>query len=318
MEPDTARTFSFESSQPVGVVTLRGHLNERSEFLLATIPVTDLDRPPEGTQAFPHFASGNGWGSRIVLTNPADAPASGAAVIVEGNSAEETQLDYEIAPRSATTLVLPPENAETIRSAQVRVIPDPNTSAPDGVLIFSFEANGVTVTTAGVPFAGPSAELRTYVDSTAGGTGLALANADSMPVSLSIRIADSNGTIYPASAAILLPAATQRTFFLRQLPEFESLPASFEGVLIVTSDRPVVAMTALRGTYNVRGDFLISTLPVIDVPAPAETTLFVPHFAQGGGYRTRFLVFKGTASDVSGSLTVFDQNGAPLNWLLPQ
>jgi hypothetical protein len=34
-----ARSFTFSSSLPVGVIALRGYTNERSEFLMTTLPV---------------------------------------------------------------------------------------------------------------------------------------------------------------------------------------------------------------------------------------------------------------------------------------
>ena len=35
-------TFTFTASQPISVVALRGLTNERSEFLITTLPVADL------------------------------------------------------------------------------------------------------------------------------------------------------------------------------------------------------------------------------------------------------------------------------------
>src|SRR4029079_5300007 len=39
------RTFTFTSSLPISAVALRLLINERSEFLLTTLPVTSLDQP---------------------------------------------------------------------------------------------------------------------------------------------------------------------------------------------------------------------------------------------------------------------------------
>src|SRR5204863_1689690 len=51
-------TFTFSSSVPVGVVALRGLTNERSEFLLTTLPVSPLTAATGEIAYFPHFADG--------------------------------------------------------------------------------------------------------------------------------------------------------------------------------------------------------------------------------------------------------------------
>jgi hypothetical protein len=64
-------TFTFSSSLPVAVVAVRGLTNERSEFLMTTLPVTDLlGSVMMEPIVFPHFADGGGWSTQIVLVNP--------------------------------------------------------------------------------------------------------------------------------------------------------------------------------------------------------------------------------------------------------
>ena len=54
-------TFTFSSNIPVSVLAMRGRVNERGEFLLTTLPVTDLSAPPSAAPIiFPHFAAGGG------------------------------------------------------------------------------------------------------------------------------------------------------------------------------------------------------------------------------------------------------------------
>src|SRR5207248_5056746 len=58
--------------------------------------------------------------------------------------------------------------------------------------------------------------------------------------------------------------------------------STFEGTFSYSSNVPVSAM-AIRGVSNERGDFLMSTLPVIDLSSPPQSGLVVvPHFADGG------------------------------------
>src|SRR5437762_7320736 len=52
-----SRTFTFNASAPVGVIALRGFTNQRSDFLITTLPVTELSAAPPRV-SFPQFAKG--------------------------------------------------------------------------------------------------------------------------------------------------------------------------------------------------------------------------------------------------------------------
>ena len=67
----------------------------------------------------------------------------------------------------------------------------------------------------------------------------------------------------------------------------------------------------IYGRYNERGDFLASTtVPVSEGSSSPASSLFIPHFADSGGFTTRFVVFStdGTVPS-SGFLTVFGDSG---------
>jgi hypothetical protein len=38
----------------------------------------------------------------------------------------------------------------------------------------------------------------------------------------------------------------------------------------------------------------------------------IPHFVDGGGYTTQFVLFSGTAAGSSGTMIFLDKNGQPL------
>jgi hypothetical protein len=69
----------------------------------------------------------------------------------------------------------------------------------------------------------------------------------------------------------------------------------------------------LRGRYNERGDFLITTTPAIpEDTVPDLEPLYIPHIVNGGGYTTQFVMFRATAQSTGTSLFVkaeyFDQH----------
>jgi hypothetical protein len=74
-------------------------------------------------------------------------------------------------------------------------------------------------------------------------------------------------------------------------------------------------MVGLRGRYNERGDFLVTTTPpVLENSSPTASELLFPHFAYGGGYTTQFILFSGYAGQTSaGMIRYFSQTGQPLD-----
>src|SRR5262249_6668048 len=63
--------LSFTSSVPVSALALRGFTNERSEFLITTLPVAEWSVQP-GQTTLAHLTDGGGWSSLLALLNPTD------------------------------------------------------------------------------------------------------------------------------------------------------------------------------------------------------------------------------------------------------
>ena len=103
--------------------------------------------------------------------------------------------------------------------------------------------------------------------------------------------------------------------FLDQIQGFESLALPFKSVLrISTGSASGVSVVGLRGRYNERSDFLITTTSPVDETTPSSTAeIFFPHIVDSGGYTTQFVLFDGSAGQMTaGTLQFFDQAGQPL------
>jgi hypothetical protein len=290
-------TFTFSSSVPIAAVALRGFTNERSDFLITTLPVTEIATAASGTSTIAHFADGGGWTTQIVLVNPSDAPINGTVQFLNRTGEVIQTASYTVAARSSSRITTAGTGAD-IRTGSVRVSP----SVP-AESIFSFRSNGVTVTQAGVPTLAPSTAFETYVES--GGTirtGIAIANpSPSAAADVTLEAAGS-------SATISIPPNGQTAMFLNEIPGLGGLPAVFQGVLRITSAGPIT-VTGLRARTNERGDFLITTTTPLDELSPANTSeTIIPHFAEGGGYGMQFILFGRSASGV---VSFFDQTGNP-------
>ena len=146
-------------------------------------------------------------------------------------------------------------------------------------------------------------------------TGFAIANPSPTSAVVSFDLLALDGTAKDQSATLVLPGNGQQAMFLNQLSGFESLPTPFQGVLeISASSAAGISVTGLHGRYNERGDFLITATPPIDDnrSASASEVLF-PHFADGGGYSTQFVLLAGPTSGSTGVIRFFGQAGQLLS-----
>jgi hypothetical protein len=330
-------TFTFSSNVPVAVVALRGLTNERSEFLLTTLPVSPLTAATGEIAYFPHFADGGGWSTQVVLVNPTDEVLAGTVQFLgQGTTSAPAQpvsvsigtqvsssFSYTIPARSSTKLQTA-GNMSAVRAGSVRVTPSAGGKTPSGLAIFSFRNGGVTVAEAGVSAARTGLAFRLYAevsDAASGSiqTGIAITNPAAVNVSVSFELHSLSGAPTGITGSYIVPANGQVALFLNQLPGFGALTAPFQGVLrISTGSVTGISVVGLRGRTNERGDFLITTTPPVDEAGPSVNgTLLFPHLADGGGYTTQFVLFSGLAGQTSsGTLRFYAQNGNVLNLTL--
>jgi|SRR5437867_10489967 len=101
---------------------------------------------------------------------------------------------------------------------------------------------------------------------------------------------------------------------MKEVAGFEILPVPFRGVLrISTTAASGISLIGLRGRYNERADFLISTAEPVNEAEATGTEIYFPHFVQSGGYTTQFVLFPASANAASGTLPFFTQYGQPFN-----
>ena len=109
-----------------------------------------------------------------------------------------------------------------------------------------------------------------------------------------------------------IPAQGHVGLFTNEIAGLEAA-LGLQGVLRISAPT-AISVLGLRGRYNERGDFLMSTVPPSNEASPAATTtLYIPHFVDGGGYTTEFILFSGSANQSSnGTVRFFSQTGQPL------
>ncbi len=326
--------LSFSSSSPVSVIALRGNSNRRGEFLMTTLPVLDLDQAPSLSAAMaPHFATGGGWTTQIVLVNPTNTPISGniefyssgsdiapgALMPVNAGGQSANRFAYQIQARGSYKLSTAGTEPAAL-TGSVRIAPTGGQAAPSAVAIFSFAVGGTVVSEAGVAgFGGTGVQVyaeASGVPFSTGSiqTGIAIANPSNQPVVVTADLRRIDGTsagLQPATVA--MPANGHAGIFVNQL--FPSLTLPFRGVLRLTSPTSI-SVAGIRGRTNERNEFLLTTTPPSGLAATESSGLFFPHLVDGGGYTTQIVVMGSASSDASGVLHFVGQTGQPLTLTL--
>jgi len=290
---------------------------------MSTLPVTDLAARRDQSVTFPYVADGGGWTSQIILTNPTDQTLTGRlqfisqsgqalSVVLDGQAG--TDFDYSIPARGSKTFVT--GNASPgVHIGWIRVVPSTGADYPTGVLIFSYKPASVVITEAAVAASAPSSAFRLYVEKgNTIRTGFAIANPGTAVAQVTYELTDLNGA--PAGRALTTPIGpnSQVSMFIDELPGFENLPMPFRGVLRISTTGAGISVVGLRGRYNERGEFLMSTAQPVDENASSTSSeLFFPHFVQSGGFTTQFVLFPISNLPTSGRLEFFLQTGQRMN-----
>ncbi|MBZ5554472.1 MAG: DUF11 domain-containing protein [Acidobacteriia bacterium] len=311
------------SDQPVSILALRQTTNQRGESLFTTTPVADLTKPlTAGPLFFPQLADGGGFTTSVVLMNPSNATETGTVQILDNKGAPlgihrvgdppgvSSTFTYSILPFAA--YILSTDGApDIINTGSVQITPRIGTNTPAGQALVSFTPAGTLVTESGVPPAVPTTHAHIFIDQSEGhNTGLALASPSSVPFQVKVTAFQPDGAVQLGSGIVDLKGNGHDAKFINEI--IPSLPAGFTGVLDITSPVPFVALT-LRSLTNSRGDFLLTTFPIADANAAAPAPIIFPQIADGGGFRTEFILLNTAGSTIS-TLNLFSDDGTPLSF----
>jgi hypothetical protein len=302
-------TFTFISSIPVSAVALRGFINERSEFLMTTLPVLDLSRQSNSPLTIAHFASGGGWNTELVLVNPSNQAIAGTVQPL-GLSAGATTptLSYAIPARASQEFTLA-ASSSTVSTGALQVLPSSGPS-PGTMAIYSFVNQGIRVIETAVPDAPASTAFRVYAQTGPGKrNGFAITNTSNLAQDVKLELLMFNGMNFvgnpPFPTRIInVPAQSHVAMFLDEVP-FLGQQSGFPGAYIMrlsTANAAGVSVTGLLGTVNERGELIMTSSPAVAEDSVADPTpRYIAHIVDGGGFSTQVVLFSGTAqSAVSG------------------
>lgn len=165
-----------------------------------------------------------------------------------------------------------------------------------GMAVLQSRDRSQVVSEAAIPAAVSGTSFLLYAErTTTASTGLAIVNPGLSKATLTIRLSSGLET------QLSIPAGGQLARFIQELFSAQSIGSNFRGTAAVTSDLPI-AVTALRGTTNEAGVFLIASVPLsVGAPPPSAITVF-PQVAAGGGYSTELILINPSATRITGTL----------------
>jgi len=159
-------------------------------------------------------------------------------------------------------------------------------------------------------------QLRTYVEKSNVGSigsiqsGLAIANASGATANVNLEAFQLNGTSTGLTSNLTIPVGGKVAKFADEI--FPSLPASFKGILRISSDN-AVSVIGLRARINERKDFLMTTIPVNqEVSAGSSAEVIFPHLIDSGGYTTQFILINTVSGQTSSGNILFRTNGGQI------
>ena len=205
-----------------------------------------------------------------------------------------------------------PGTAPTVVSGHGAIQPDLLSTLPSTLAIFGLRQHGVLVSEGSVLNSGSFTGGRVFaeVNSTTN-TGISLVSTRLQPqiqptqTVVSFYFTDVEG-ITVRTGTLTLEANQQFTAFLNE-PPFNG-GNSLVGTFTFESSQSINAV-AFRGFVNERSEFLLTALPIVPLDATTSASLVVPHFADGGGWRTRVVLVNPTNSAVNGKIEFLDHSG---------
>ncbi len=302
-------TLTFHSNSPVRAVVLRGFTNERSEFLAVALPTARLDVVRSAPLYIPHFADGAGWRTEFVLVNPTDFEISGNLELFDHGNPDfgddfavvagvQSQIAYRVPARSSRSYFTT-GNYGNARLGAAALRPANSDPAPAAFAMLSYSNDaGVTVGLTGVSAIEPENIFNVYVENSAADairTGLAVMNASGRSEQINFELLQMNGSPTGLSASVEAPPFSHAAFFLNEVPGFETIPASFNGVVRISSPTGSdIAVVGLRGHLNDRTDFVLSAIPALHRIEMAAPGIYVPDLSNGQGFTMKFITFTGS------------------------
>jgi hypothetical protein len=255
---------------------------------------------------FPHYGDGSGLSMQFAVNNLSGETATGK-LIVHGNDGSRQTLGFEgIGPRSELDLSIEPNStlvfstlgdSNPLKTGYISVELDQEDVS--GIAIFKYAAGPE----ASVLPAEPGRRFALYIEKSAAlSTGIAFARlTPDQP--LTLKLYELDGSLREEVSGYTM-SGPQEAKFVEQF--FTDFPDEFRGLMVVESE-------ALLTCVGLRfGGGILATIPVSNLDAVvAQATFFFPHYGDGSGLSTHFVINNLLGEAVEGTISFFDPAGNP-------
>ena len=291
------------SGAKLAAVGLRALYNSRADLLATTTGPLHDEASTAGSLVLPYVTDGGGFTTQVVLTGGSSELISAGVLRFFGTDGS-------------------PLNMDELRTGSIQIIPVQGTLPPHAHAVLSHTSNAITLFQTAIAAQQPSSALRLYAEgsgnfdaaeSLSARTWIAVANPSSSTVPVRFELQLFDGRTVTASAPVNIPANGQIATSVNAIPGFETLPASFQGMLTARAGSASgITAASFLAVNNEGGEMIVTTTGPLDENATSSRLIF-PHIAEGGGYTTKFIVVNGTPNQkASGVVQFITQQGTPL------
>ncbi len=251
-----------------------------------------------------------------------------------GDQGTASSFSIPLAAGEAISLETP--GSGDIKVGYARVTSDPSVG---GTIVFARSEllTGTVLYEAGVPATSPVSDFHLFLDSILHkDTGLAMvypvpeaAPAQEHEATVTLQLYNTSFQLIDEQTVVFRPGEHRAQFIHELFPAVLEQAREMQGVVVVSSDQPLVAVT-LRQNDNPEADFpeevpTLTTFPVI-APVPKEAagdqapvTVYFPQVGDGTVANIRLqsnLIFVNTGLESTLEVDFFDSNGNPLQFTL--
>ena len=263
---------------------------------------------------FPQIAVGGSYRTSVIGVNTGTTSttmelsfsrSNGNPLVVIVDNLPASSFSRTIPPMG--TVRLEASSTEPLTSGYAKLM----SSAPlSGNALFKTLSGANITSEAGIGLSTPTKSFTVYIDNLNNAqSGYAIANSGTVPTTLSLILRHKRGAVLETKSMVLQAGQHIAEFSFQRFPV--NAPAGFEGSIEFTSDQNVAAV-ALRYD-NVEQD-VFSTIPVL--LNETATRLYFPQVADGGTYRTNFILLNPTTTSYNATLNFYTSNGTPLPLLI--
>jgi len=304
--------LDVESEVPLSVVGWSVANTRHGDALVTVLPVV-RGVPANPVTVLPNVTIGGGYRTDVILLNPHDESVQGEVSVRDETGQEIERERYLLEPRSSFVW-RPSGDGLIVRTRYVVVYPHSPSTPSVAALVSRWEEGLITM--GAIEPVSSILQARVPVDTMPDlirhgrrtQFHLVIANASDHGASVRLILRDLDGKEIDRVERLIL-AGAQTDFTLGEL--FDRV--QFSGSLSLGSDVPV-AVTARQLTTNLRGDEILTEIPVLTDSAKEATQLFP--YTDGAGDSTQVVVLAGPMALVDSSIDFLGVDGRPLDVIL--